>query len=202
MRHPRHAATGRGPGILTRSDSQAGDAAASVASHIVKAGEVDTFEAWADRLDSAAADQPGFVGTMRLEQTGGVIHLVQRFDRRAQLDAWQATSAYRALAAEADRFSSARQQIGQGRDMRVSLPGEADATKWKKFLMTWVAVFPVLLALNLAIGLTGLPQVARLAITSPILTALLTWAILPRITRWLKPWVLTDGDGRPRKPGE
>ena len=102
---------------------------------------------------------------------------------------------------EADDLGQAREQSGEGADIRFDLPGEADAAKWKRFLMTWAAVFPVLLALNAAVGLTNLPQVARLAITSPLLTALLTWLILPKVTRWLKPWVLSDAEGKPRKPG-
>ena len=203
MRHPRHAVAGRGPDLLIPPDQPPGDyPAVSVDSHIVRAGELDRFEAWADRFDRAAAGQPGFAGTVRLEQTEGVVHLVQRFDRREQLDRWQASAACRALADEADRFSHSRRQVGQGRAIRVGLPGEADAAKWKKALMTLVVVFPVLVALNLLVGLTGLPQLARLAITSPLLVALLTWAILPQVTRLLKPWILSDEHGRVRKPGQ
>ena len=165
-------------------------------------GEVDAFTGWADRLDAAAADQPGFIDTLRLEQTGGVIHLLQRFTNGEQRDAWHATAAFRTLAAEADRYSHGVQQLGEGTALRFVLPGEADAAKWKKFLMTLAAVFPVLLVLNFAVGKTGLPQIVRLLISSPVLTALLTWVILPKVTRWLKPWVLTDGEGRPRKPGD
>jgi antibiotic biosynthesis monooxygenase (ABM) superfamily enzyme len=202
MRHPRDAAAGRGPDFLSAPAGSPDSPAAAITTYIVKAGEVDAFKRWADRLDGSAAQALGFLDTMRLEQSGGVLHLVQRFATAEQRDAWRATAAFRTLAAEADRYSHGREQLGAGRDLRFSLPGEADATKWKKFLMTLAAVFPVLLVLNLLGGLTGLPQLARLAITSPMLTALLTWVILPKVTRWLKTWVLTDADGRPRKPGE
>jgi len=202
MRHPRNAAAGRGPDLLSAPPLPEDGPAVSVATHIIKSGAVDAFKDWADRFDRAAAGQPGFLDTLRLEQTGGVIHLIQRFATAQQLNDWHATAAFRSLAAEADRTTNSREQTGHGRDIRISLPGEADAAKWKKFLMTLVAVFPVLLALNLLVGLTGLPQLARLAITSPLLTAVLTWVILPKVTRWLKPWVLTDAQGRPHKPGE
>jgi len=202
MRHPRDAAARRRPDLLTQSSSPGEGPAISIASHIVRAGKVDAFRDWADRYDRAAAGQPGFSGTVRLEQTGGVFHLAQRFDRRDQLEAWQGSAACRALAAEADPLSQAREQTGDGRTITFKLPGEADAAKWKRFLMTWAAVFPILLILNSAVGLTKLPQLARLAITSPLLTALLTWVVLPKVARWAKPWVLSDAHGRPRKPAD
>jgi antibiotic biosynthesis monooxygenase (ABM) superfamily enzyme len=202
MRHPRDPATRRGPDLLTQRAGSPVHPAAAITTYIVKPGELDAFKAWADRLDGATAAAPGFLDTMRLEQTGGVIHLLHRFDSADNRDAWSATANFRVLAAEADHYSHGRRQLGAGRELRFSLPGEANAAKWKRFLMTVAAVFPVLLVLNGLGGLTGLPQIARLAITSPLLTALLTWVILPRVTRWLRPWILTDAQGRPRKPGE
>lgn len=168
---------------------------------IVSHGRSEDHDRWADELDRALAAAPGHVATVRLEQDGGIVHRVTRFDSADDLERWERSDIACRLNAEAESFSSGRQQQADGPIATVRLPGEASGAKWKKWLLTWTAVFPVLLALNALVSLIpGVPPLARLAITSPILTALLTWFILPRVTRWVKPWVLSDSDGRPRKP--
>lgn len=130
-----------------------------------------------------------------------MVHRVTRFASAADLAEWDRSDIARRLDAEVEAFSIGRRQEAGGALAVFRLPGEGSGSKWKKWLLTWVAVFPVLLALNALVSLIpGLPSLARLAITSPILTALLTWFILPRVTRWAKPWVLGDSQGRPRKP--
>lgn len=166
----------------------------------MSAGHEDEFRAWADRVAELAIRADGYGGGLKLEQSGGLFHLVHRFDTAADLDRWQNTSDYRRLMEEGDRFSTPRRQRVDGDYQAVQLPSDSDSSKWKRFLMTWIAVFPVLLVLNAVFSLLPLqlPQPARLAITSPLLTAILTWVILPRVSRWLKPWVMKNKRGEAR----
>lgn len=193
MRHPQ---ARRGARVLSDTEG-----VTSVVTRIVAHKRNEDHDRWAERLDRALAQAPGHVATLRLEQDGGVVHRVTRFDSAEHLAAWRESDVARRLNEEAEGFSNARRQDASGPVATFRLPGEASGAKWKKWLLTWCAVFPVLLALNGLVSLIpGLPSLARLAITSPILTALLTWFILPRVTRWVKPWVLSDSDGRPRTP--
>ncbi|WP_278247478.1 antibiotic biosynthesis monooxygenase [Sphingomonas jatrophae] len=173
-----------------------------MASRVVRADRTEAFEAWAARIDQAAAEAPGHLGTVRLEQTGGVVHLLYRFEDAAALERWEASDRYRALQAEGDELAVPRRVTGTGTSVRFALPGEADAANWKKWLLTWIAVFPLLVAFNTGLRAlpVELPLIVQLALTSLVVTATLTWVILPRVTRWAKPWILSE-DGEARTPG-
>jgi antibiotic biosynthesis monooxygenase (ABM) superfamily enzyme len=58
----------------------------------------------------------------------------------------------------------------------------------------------LLLVLNALVGLLpfDLPKPVELAATSLVMTATLTWLILPRVRKLLRPWLLCDHDGELR----
>lgn len=181
--------------------TQPQEAVTVVSSRVVRAGRVDEFRAWTADIDEAVGHFPSHRGNVRLEQPGGVFHLVYQFDTRDQLDRWEASEPFRSLQREGDSFSIARRQVRDGEQVSFNLPGEASASTWKTFVITWAAVLPTIFSLNGLIELlpVDLPQAVRLAITSFLLTATLTWLILPRVKRWTKTWVLSDGDGKVRQ---
>ena len=201
MRHPRLAPARRGPDLLNDATRTTGTGPVTVvATRVVTKGCEDAFQDWANRSDAAVRAHDGHRGNVRLEQAGGVFHLVYQFESRNQLDAWEQSDCFRTLAAEADDFSISRRQTKPGRDAFFYLSGDADAAKWKRFVMTWAAVLPLILALNglLALLPFELPMPVRLGLSSLVMSALLTWLILPWITRRLKPWVMADGKGEVR----
>ena len=169
-------------------------------SRVVAAGREDAFRAWAERVSTAAQAQPRFAGALRVVQTGGIFHLAHRFDDARSLQAWEASAACRHLHEEAHAFSTPRREVVEGDAPWVQLPSEADAPKWKRFLMTWAAALPVALAMSALFSVLGdpLPALIQAAITSLVLVAAMTFIIIPRLSRWLQPWVMKDGDGQAR----
>ena len=169
-------------------------------SRIVTARHADAFRDWAERIGAAAEAQPGFVSGLRIEQTGGVFHLVYRFDDADALAAWDASTECERLGREAHDFSTPRREVVEGDLPWVQLPSEADAPKWKRFLMTWAAALPVALAMSALFSALGdpLPALVQAAITSLILVAAMTFIIIPRLSGWLQPWVMKDGEGQAR----
>lgn len=169
-------------------------------SRVVAARREDAFRAWAERLGAAAEAHPGFAGALRIVQTGGIFHLAHRFESAEALRAWETSSARRRLDEEAHAFSTPRREVVEGDLPWVQLPSEADAPKWKRFLMTWAAALPVALAMSALFAALGdpLPALAQAAITSLVLVGAMTFVIIPRLSRWLQPWVMRDGDGRAR----
>lgn len=162
------------------------------------------FPDWAERFGAALARAPGHVETVRLDQIEGLHHLVSRFRSSADADAWHASAEYQALIGESEGWSVRLRQRHAGPAPAFDIPSEAAARKWKRFLVTVAGVFPTLLILNTSVRtlLHGWPPLALLAITSPLLTATLTWVINPRVQRWSRFWMLEDADGKLRKkPG-
>ncbi len=169
-----------------------------VLSRVVRPGRLDRFRAWATDLDRAAAAAPGHDATVRLEQADGFHHLLYRFAAEADLVHWQASPSYDALMQAGDAYSVGRAQADAGRHASFALPSEASARKWKTWVVTLIAVLPVLLAISAAVRrlVPGWPPIAQTALSSPILTAILSAIILPRVNRWSRFWQVQDAAGR------
>jgi antibiotic biosynthesis monooxygenase (ABM) superfamily enzyme len=176
---------------------QADQIATVAVSRAIKAGREADFDRWADRLDALAHDAPGYMAGLRLGQTQGLQHLVFRFRTRPDAEAWQAGAVYRAHSAKADDFSVGLDQLECGDPVRIELPSDASASKWKRFVTTWIAVFPILLAISTAVRalLKDVPPPLQLIPSSLLLTAALQWIVLPRLQRWSRFWVLKNVKG-------
>lgn len=176
-----------------------------VATRVVAADQQDAFEDWLGRLREALRAQPGWLdGPVVLEQATGLVHLLTRFDSRRAFDDWEASDAFRDLKEGVERFSIGRREVASGVRPSFALPSDATAPKWKHALLTWVTVFPLLLALSYLSQATiaSWPRPLSLALTSMIMTALLTWLILPFITRRTRTWAMQAEDGRVRRAGD
>lgn len=173
-----------------------------ILTRVVRPGRLDRFRTWAAEVDRAAAVAPGHDGSVRLEQADGFHHLLQRFAGEDDLALWRASPAFTALMEAADDHSVGRTQAETGDQVVFALPSEASAHRWKSWLVTLIAVLPMLLAISTAVRrlLPNWPPIAQIAVSSPILTAVLSTLILPRVNRWSRFWQVQDADGRVGKP--
>lgn len=169
-----------------------------VTSRAIRAGREAEFDRWVDELNRLARAAPGYRAAIRFGQTAGFQHLLFRFDDRDTAQAWQADAALRAHVAIADGYSTALRQSHAGDNVTFELPSDASASKWKRFVTTWLAVFPLLLVINLVTrsSLKGAPLPLQLLPSSLLLTATLQWIILPRLQRHTRFWLLQDSSGR------
>jgi len=169
-----------------------------VTSRAIRAGHEQDFEQWVTELNRLARAAPGYRAAIRLGQTAGFQHLLFRFDDRAAVEAWHDDAQIRAHVAIADGFSTSLRQIDVGEGVAFELPSDASASKWKRFVATWLTVFPILLTISLVIrtALKDAPLPLQLLPSSLLLTASLQWIILPRLQRYTRFWLLQDGSGR------
>lgn len=171
-----------------------------VVTRVLAKGTEDKFRDWSDRVDRSAANAHGHRGCVRIEQTGGLFHTLQRFVSANTLAAWQHSNEFAKLMHEGDQFSTPRVQEVPGPQAAVRLPSDGDGPKWKLFLMSWIGVLPLVLLFNGAVQL--LPQqppwYLRALLQSCFLVALMTWLVRPMVSRRLKPWAMRDGDGDAR----
>jgi uncharacterized protein len=58
-------------------------------------------------------------------------------------------------------------------------------------LLTWVTIFPLITVLVVALEplVEGLPLALRLGITTALAVPLMTWVLMPRVTRLLRGWL-------------
>src|SRR5207245_1202860 len=96
--------------------------------------------------------------------------------------------------AKADAHSTAvdRAQIRTGLETWFTVPGlPAPPTappRWKMALVTWLALLPQVIILSHVVP-KGFPFLLSVALSTAIPVAMLTWVIMPRLTRLLYGWL-------------
>ncbi|WP_257128472.1 hypothetical protein [Burkholderia sp. MSMB1459WGS] len=163
-----------------------------VVGRVVHPGRERQFDRWAREIDAAARRYPGHLGNVRLSDSSGINYLVYRFDSPEHLHAWEASGERRKLVAKGDEISDEHRDAAVGMDAWFAIAGKPAAPKWKTFLVTWLAVYPVLLSITFLLNalLPALERPVQLALSSALLTSSLTWIIMPLLTRQLRPWLL------------
>jgi hypothetical protein len=77
---------------------------------------------------------------------------------------------------------------------RVENPGSPP--RYKMALLTWAAAFPLLTAVNVLLGpeLASLPLLGRTFLVTGILTSVLTFVVMPRLTHLCANWLFATRD--------
>ncbi|MGE3286566.1 MAG: antibiotic biosynthesis monooxygenase [Pseudonocardia sp.] len=165
----------------------------TVARRVAPSREGD-FEEWSERLTRAASHFPGFLGAgmLRPGHVGEPWHVVFRFASDAQLRAWDESPERAHLLAEGDELvHSTEQHRVSGLETWFALPGRTAPAppRWKMFLVSLVAIFALQLVLNALVEPLHLPLVLRVALVATMVTALMTWFVMPTLARLLQAWL-------------
>jgi antibiotic biosynthesis monooxygenase (ABM) superfamily enzyme len=161
----------------------------------VRPGAEAALKSWAERFIAHARGFPGHEGGSVLAAGPRSYFLLIRFASALALDEWQRSSAYASLMHEAEAVSTGHddQQIQSGLETWFTLP-EMPApmkppAKWKMALLTWLALLPQVVILGFLLAPLQLPFFIAAPVSTAIPVALLTWLIMPRLTRALYPWL-------------
>jgi antibiotic biosynthesis monooxygenase (ABM) superfamily enzyme len=156
----------------------------------VAVGREGEFEQWYDGIIGSASRFPGFLGSgvLRPHTVEQDWHVVYRFADPQALERWETSPERAEWLRKADDLA---RETGvarvSGLETWFALPGlTAPAPpRWKMFLVTLTAIVPLVLLMNLTVLplLSDWPLVARTLVFSGSLTGLMTWLVMPRITR-------------------
>jgi uncharacterized protein len=167
----------------------------TVARQVAPGREAD-FEKWVSELIRAASRFPGYLGggVLRPARAGQDWHVVYRFADEDSQRNWESSpQRARLLSAAEDFVSETGARRITGLETWFELPGRTAPAppRWKMWLVTLGAVFPLALAFNLLVvpRLGFLPAVLRTLALSLTLTAMMTWLVMPRLTRLLQGWL-------------
>jgi antibiotic biosynthesis monooxygenase (ABM) superfamily enzyme len=165
----------------------------------VKPGHEPYYEEFLKGVLAAAGRFPGDLGAkvIRPQNTAtGEYRIVYRFDSREHLRAWlesdeRATWLERA---EPHAIGPMRTQFVTGLETWFTLPGRPDTPPpppYKMALLTWITIFPLitLVVVVLEPVLKELALVPRLALTTAVTVPIMTWVVMPRVTRLLRGWL-------------
>jgi antibiotic biosynthesis monooxygenase (ABM) superfamily enzyme len=165
----------------------------------IKAGHEAAYEEFLAGISSAARAFPGYLGIEVFRPAPGAsdeYRTVYRFDSVAHLRTWLNSEERAAWLARAEPHVAGpmRTQVLTGLEGWFTLstrPGVAPPPPYKMALVTWVTIFPLITLVVVASAplLGRLPLVVRLAVTTAVTVSLMTWVVMPRVTRLLHRWL-------------
>jgi antibiotic biosynthesis monooxygenase (ABM) superfamily enzyme len=165
----------------------------------VKPGREADFQAWAHGIVATSRQFPGHLGASVLDAPGSrEYHILFTFADRKSMRAWLDSEERRRWLARVGGLIEADRGLQQltGLETWFKLPGAKVPTmkpppRWKMWLVSIVAVYPLVLAFQALVvpRMAGLPLPLR-ALTFPlVLLTLMTYVVMPVVTRVLRRWL-------------
>jgi antibiotic biosynthesis monooxygenase (ABM) superfamily enzyme len=171
-----------------------------------KPGGALALEAIIDRIASEMKRSRGYQGAAIMRPEAGhpqIYSIVAHFASQADLDNWTSSELRGRLVAEADEVSIGGLNVQQaaGLEAWFQLPGQpivVPPPRYKMAVVTWLAIFPLLIGANLAAPalLGSLPPLVRVVPVSLVLIVLMTWAVMPQMTKWFRFWLYASPRSR------
>ncbi len=157
-------------------------------------GREEDFEEWAEGILNAASKFRGFLGGGILKPGAGdtTWHIVYRFKDQVTLRAWE-NSRIRGdwLAGAEEMMEEIASHRVSGLETWFELPGRtAKAPPRRKMaVVTLLALYPIILVVNPIFKPLPVPFLVRSALQLAVVVFLMTWVVMPRLTRWFRAWL-------------
>jgi antibiotic biosynthesis monooxygenase (ABM) superfamily enzyme len=168
-------------------------------SRSVPAAKVAQFEALLHELIVVARGFEGHLGADVLRpESGGVYQIIFRYRGPAEQEAWMRSDERRRLVARIDELlddqTTAQVRSIDGWEGWFVSPDYAPPVpprRWKTALITFGALYPIVLGLTIALtALTGgIPVPLAMLVTMGLTIPLMTWVVMPALTTRLGPWL-------------
>ncbi|NMH97108.1 antibiotic biosynthesis monooxygenase [Pseudonocardia acidicola] len=164
-----------------------------------KPGKEEEFARWAKGLASAAAHFPGNLGATVIHEKGSRdFHIIEQFVNRQALQRWLNSDERARLHQMVRDIADARTAVQQrtGLETWFYVPSHAEETikpppRWKQWLVSLIAVYPLVLLFQAFVvpRLAGWPLWARAAMFPLIILTLMTYVVMPIVSRLLRRWL-------------
>lgn len=176
----------------------------SVMEYIVPEAQATAFEAWYGQLRQVVQYHSGFLRAdlcTPLNCDDGVIkyYSIIHFASPSQLDLWLTCEARRHLfqAGEtlvlAYRFKSFTTGLEGWFSLSGGSSGSLGPPRWKQILSVVLGLYPTVMTQGLVFSALGMmqgwPLPTAMLVNNLITSSLLTWVVMPRVSRLLKFWL-------------
>ena len=174
----------------------------AVASRRVKQGREHEFEEWVSGILAAANEFPGYLGSEVLrpsDSDDNEYKIVFRFDHASDLHAWENSEERQRWLGKSRPLLQEEEKVHvlTGLETWFTMPskaGEPPPPRYKMAIVTWLAVFPVVAVIFSLFGpwLNLLPTLLRTLVFTVVMVTLMTYVIMPRMTRLFSFWLYPD----------
>ena len=120
--------------------------------------------------------------------------ILRTFADEKERDAFYASPMFKAWEERARTLTEGEPVYRQLHGLEAWFRSPTPPPRWKMAVATFLGVFPVAMILNLTLGPTikSWPFILRNAVFNACVVALLTWVVMPLITRALRAWLHPD----------
>lgn len=167
-----------------------------------KPGKENEFAEWARGVTSAAAHFPGNLGAMVIHEEGSRdFHIIVQFVNQEALQRWLNSRERTRWHEKARDIADARTAVQQrtGLETWFYVPAHAGETvkpppRWKQWLVSLIAVYPLVLLFQAFIvpRVADWPLWAKAAMFPLIILTLMTYVVMPIVSRLLRRWLYTS----------
>lgn len=167
-----------------------------VVSRMVKPDRQADYESWLDGITAEAAKFDGYLGTDVIrpnDHRHPEYVIIFRFAGYDALRAWQTSPVRRTWMDRSDDLAvrEAHTEVLSGAEYWFTAPAAPRPARYRQAVVTWLAIYPLITVILLLIGpgLSGLPLYLRTLVVSVTLVVLMTFVIMPYMTRWFAGWL-------------
>ncbi len=170
----------------------------TIVRHTIKLGAEKDFEQWSQNIGNIVSAFKGFRGKYvvppKIGTTSNEYTVAFQFENLETLTAWMDSEERITEVKKLKSFSEKEMQLEyqEGIDFWFTTPGETKRPpKWKMAILTWVAVFPMVLILLELYGrlFPTFSLTLKVLFVTVTLVALLTWVLMPNLTKLFKRWL-------------
>ncbi|KJU83024.1 antibiotic biosynthesis monooxygenase [Candidatus Magnetobacterium bavaricum] len=180
------------------------DAITIIVSWKIKPGREPEFEAGLQEVIEAAKSFDGHQGAHvnKPDMPGGEYVIVFRFNNVENLRKWEDSDVRKDWLVRAEAFKEKDPDVQKftGLEFWFTRPGTASdgPPRYKIVIVTVAAIYPLLNALNLVLKpmITALPSFFQEILTTTILVSLLTYVVMPFLTRILAFWLFDNAHSK------
>ena len=183
---------------LAVEPGQEGPVTVSISRRVLPGREAE-YEDWLHRIIEAASHFPGHLGVNILRpsgKTGGRYVLIYRFDTWEHCEDWEASDTRARMVGDLDGIVLGETEMRRVTGLEAwfdlpEVPAQKHAPQWKMAIVLIVVVFVVVYPLQLLIlpMTSAWPHWARTLTIAVIQVLLMTYVLMPKVTRLLRRWL-------------
>ena len=179
-----------------------------VVSRRVRKGQQEAFEALSSQMTERASRFPGYLGTAMFRPASPddpEYRIVFKFRDRETLTAWEESEERAELLEQIESLlvQPSEREVTSGIVTWFTLPGQNPVQpppKWKMTIVSWLALYPAVTLVFVIFGdlLAKVPLLLRTMIVTIVVMALMSYVLMPRMTKWFAFWLFPRQKGPSR----
>ncbi|WP_100639039.1 antibiotic biosynthesis monooxygenase [Marinobacter salexigens] len=173
-----------------------------VVSRRVRAGKEAEFEKLSSQMTERASHFPGHLGATMFRPSSSEdpeYRIMFKFQDRETLSAWEESEERAELLSKIESLllQPSERDVTSGIITWFTLPGQNPVKpppKWKMTIVSWLALYPAVTLVFVLFGdlLAQLPLLLRTMLVTVVVMLLMSYVLMPRMTRWFAFWLFPD----------